>query len=121
MELQITDPRYEFSLYRDGTSDQLTGSIYKVLAPMKQVYNSGEWNSYKIEARGSLLRVWLNNILIQDVDLETLTKPVVKHEGGEALPLAKRPRRGRIGFQDLSNPGEQLLFRNARIAALKGG
>jgi hypothetical protein len=118
MELQITDPRYEYSLYRDGTSDQLTGSIYKALAPIKQVYNPGEWNSYKIDARGSLLKVWLNNILVQDVDLETLTKPIEKHEGGHALPVAKRPRRGRIGFQDLSNPGEQLLFRNARIAVL---
>jgi len=44
MELQITDPRYEYSLYRDGTSDQLTGSIYKALSPIKQVYNAGEWN-----------------------------------------------------------------------------
>ena len=28
-------------------------------------------------------------------------------------------QRGRIGFQDLSNPGEQLLFRNPRIAVLE--
>jgi hypothetical protein len=118
IELQITDPRYEFSLYREGTSDQLTGSIYKALAPIKQVYNAGEWNSYRIDARGSLLKVWLNDVLIQDVDLETLVKPVATHEGGVAVPVAKRPRRGRIGFQDLSNPGEQLLFRNARIAVL---
>ncbi len=118
IELQITDPRYEYSLYRDGTSDQLTGSIYKALAPIKQVYNPGEWNSYKIDARGAQLKVWLNGVLVQDVDLDTLTKPVEKHEGGQAPPVAQRPRRGHIGFQDLSNPGEQLLFRHARIAVL---
>jgi hypothetical protein len=118
MELQITDPRYEYSLYRNGTSDQLTGSIYKAISPIKQVYNPGEWNTYRIDARGSRLKVWLNSILVQDVDLDTVHDAVEKHEGGQALPLSKRPRRGHIGFQDLSNPGEQLLFRNARIAVL---
>ena len=37
---------------------------------------------------------------------------------GSVLPLSKRPRRGHIGFQELSEPGEQLLYRNARIAVL---
>lgn len=118
IELQITDPRYEFSLYREGGSNQLTGAIYKALAPLKQVYNPGEWNSYRIDARGAHLKVWLNDILIQDVDLDRENARIQKDDGGEALPLSKRPRRGRIGFQDLSNPGEQLLFRNARIAVL---
>lgn len=118
MELQITDPRYEFSLYRHAGSDSLTGAIYKALAPLKQVYNPGEWNAYRIELRGSLLQVWLNNILIQDADLDKETTPV-KTEDGEFPSLSRRPRRGRVGFQDLSNPGEQLLFRNARIAVLQ--
>jgi hypothetical protein len=53
-----------------------------------------------------------------DVDLAGENAAIEKHEGGEAPPLSRRPRRGRLGFQDLSNPGEQLLFRNARIAVL---
>jgi hypothetical protein len=114
MELQITDPRYE---YRHAGNDSLTGAIYKALAPLKQVYNPGEWNSYRIELRGRLLKVWLNNILAQDADLDKETTPV-KTEDGEFPSLSQRPRRGRIGFQDLSNPGEQLLFRNPRIAVL---
>jgi hypothetical protein len=118
MELQITDPRYEFSLYRHGGSNQLTGAIYKALPPIKQVYNPGEWNRYRIELRGPAVKVWLNDTLIQDADLDKETTPVKTDEGGEAPPLAARPRRGRIGFQDLSNLGEQLLFRNARIAVL---
>jgi hypothetical protein len=92
MELQITDPRYEFTLYRHAGNDSLTGAIYKTLAP-------------------------LDNILVQDADLDKETMPV-KTEDGEFPSLSRRPRRGRIGFQDLSNPGEQLLFRHPRIAVL---
>jgi hypothetical protein len=121
MELQITDPRYEFSLYRYGGSDQLTGAIYKVLPPIKQVYNAGEWNHYRIDLRGPQLKVWLNGILIQDANLDTVTQKVIPHEDWkeEVQPLSKRPRRGHIGFQELSELGEQLIYRNAKIAELE--
>jgi hypothetical protein len=120
MELQITDPRYEYTLYRYGASDQLTGAIYKVIPPIKQVYNPGEWNHYRIDLRGPQLKVWLNGTLIQDANLDTVTQAVVPHEDWKepVLPLSKRPRRGHIGFQELSELGEQLLYRNARIAEL---
>jgi phosphatidylinositol alpha-mannosyltransferase len=36
----------------------------------------------------------------------------------EAVPGAKRPRRGHLGLQDLSENGEVLLFRNVKIASL---
>ena len=120
MELQITDPRYEFSLYRYGGSDQLTGAIYKVIPPIKQVYNPGEWNHYRIDLRGPQLKVWLNQVLIQDANLDTVTQKVIPHEDWKeaVLPLSQRPRRGHIGFQELSELGEQLVYRNARIAVL---
>jgi Domain of Unknown Function (DUF1080) len=121
MELQITDPRYEYSLYRYGASDQLTGAIYKVIPPIKQVYNPGEWNHYRIDLRGPQLKVWLNDVLIQDANLDTVTQKIVPHEDWKepVLPLSQRPHRGHIGFQELSEPGEQLLYRNARIAVLE--
>jgi hypothetical protein len=72
--------------------------------------------------RGPKVKVWLNRKLVQDVDLDTLTKPAKRHgEGQEILEApsgAARPRRGHIGFQDLSESGETLLFRNVRIAEL---
>jgi len=121
MELQITDPRYEFSLYRYGGSDQLTGAIYKVLPPIKQVYNPGEWNHYRIDLRGPQLKVWLNSVLIQDVNLDTVTQKVIPHEDWKepVQPLSQRPRRGHIGFQELSELGEQLIYRGARIAEIE--
>jgi hypothetical protein len=66
------------------------------------------------------LKVWLNDILIQDANLDTATQKVIPHEDWkeEVLPLSRRPRRGHIGFQELSELGEQLFYRNARIAVL---
>jgi hypothetical protein len=69
---------------------------------------------------GPLLKVWLNEVLIQDANLDTVTQKVIPHKDWkEAVqPLSQRPRRGHIGFQELSELGEQLLYRNARIAVL---
>jgi hypothetical protein len=73
--------------------------------------------------RGPLVKVWLNGKLVQDLDLDRLTRPAKRHGEGQELldakPGAARPRRGHIGFQDLSESGETLLFRNVRIAELE--
>jgi hypothetical protein len=120
LELQITDPNFEYSYFPGATHEQLTGALYFVSAPKELAYLAGEWNHYRIEMRGPKVKVWLNRKLVQDVDLDTLTKPAKRHgEGQEILEApsgAARPRRGHIGFQDLSEAGETLLFRNVRIA-----
>jgi hypothetical protein len=122
LELQITDERYERSLFPNAAEDELTGSLYLVKAPASQAYRPGEWNRYRIDLRGPKVKVWLNDTLIQDVDLDTLTSPARRHGEGTTLlpatPGAQRPRRGHIGFQDLSDSGEVLLFRNVRIAPI---
>jgi hypothetical protein len=122
LEMQITDPRYETRLYPAATGEQLTGALYLVHPPRVQMYLSGDWNEYRIEMRGSKVKATLNGVVIQDVDLDTLTKPAKQHgkeqELIDATPGAQRPRRGHIGFQDLSEDGEQLVFRKPRIAAL---
>jgi hypothetical protein len=122
LELQITDPSYEFSYFPGATSAQLTGALYLVSAAMEQAYLQGEWNHYRIEMRGAQVKVWLNRKLVQDVDLDRLTAPAKRHGQGQELhdapPGAARPRRGHIGFQDLSESGEVLLFRNVQITEL---
>ena len=121
-EMQITDPRYERSFFPDARPEQLTGALYLVQTPEKQMYKADDWNHYRIELRGSKVKAWLNGEQIQDVDLSTLTAPAKKHGEGQELldatPGAKRPLRGHIGFQDLSDDGEVLMFRNVRIAEL---
>jgi hypothetical protein len=122
LELQITDPTFEYSYFPNATNEQLTGALYLVSAAKELAYLPGEWNHYRIEMRGPNVKVWLNRKLVQDVDLDTLTKPAKRHgEGQELLDApsgAARPRRGHIGLQDLSESGETLLFRNVRIAEL---
>lgn len=114
LELQMADYRYN----TNATAAELTGGLYRALAPSKQVYKPTEWNSYHIELRGSRLLVTLNGEKIQDVDLSAYSEPVKRHDNTLASGLKDRPRRGHIGFQDLSRGGGHTMIRNARIKVL---
>ncbi len=117
MELQMVDPRY----YGDAkvTPVELTGSLYKAVAARKQMYKPGEWNRYQITCRRNSVKVSLNDELILDVDLDHQTMPAKRHDGTDAPPLKERPRRGHIGFQELSRGGAHVQIRNARIKVLE--
>ena len=115
IEVQMADARYNDG--RDGP-DKLTGSVYKAVAPRKQVYKPTEWNRYVITARGPRLTVELNGETVQDVNLDDQKAEVQRHDGTPAPPLKDRPRRGRIGFQDLSRGGTPALIRDARVTVL---
>jgi hypothetical protein len=116
MELQMVDPRY----YGDTkvTPAELTGSLYKAVAPRRQLYKPNEWNRYHITCRGSSVKVVLNGELILDVDLDQQIMPTKRHDGTDAPALKDRPRRGHIGFQELSRGGGHVEIRNARIKVL---
>lgn len=123
LELQIADERYARSIFPDVSTAQLTGALYLLCAPTELAYIPGAWNHYRIEMRSSKVKVWLNHKLVQDVDLATLTQPPKKYGESQdlldATPGAQRPLRGHIGFQDICGEGEDLMFRNVRIAELK--
>jgi hypothetical protein len=114
MELQMADVRYN----PEAKESELTGGIYRAIAPRKQVYKPAAWNRYEVTLKGSRLRVLLNGELIQDVDLSHEDKVVKRHDGSDAPPVKNRPKRGHIGFQDLSRGGERVQIRNARIKVL---
>ncbi len=114
MELQMADYRYNTS----AKDSELTGGIYRAIAPRKQVYKPTEWNSYLIVLAGSHLHVVLNGELIQDLDLNDQTQAVKRHDNSSAPPVKDRPRRGHIGFQELSRGGSHVQIRNARIKVL---
>jgi len=114
LELQMADLRYN----PDAAASELTGGFYRAAAPSKQVYRPEEWNSMRVELRGSRAMVVLNEETIQDIDLDTFTDPVKRHDGTEAPPLRDRPRRGRIGFQELSRDGGHVMIRKARLREL---
>jgi hypothetical protein len=114
LELQMADLRYN----PEAKDSELTGGIYRAVAPGRQVYRPTEWNHYRIVCQGPQVKVHLNNELILDVNLEQQTQTVKRHDGNDAPPLRDRPRKGRIGFQELSRDGAHVQIRNARIKVL---
>lgn len=111
MELQLVDPRFYGSNYIAQPSE-LTGALYKALPPSEQVLRPLDWNTCKVTCAGPNLTVVLNGRTVIDTDL---SRQQVSLPGG--LPLAQRPRRGHIGFQEISRGGGFVEIRNARIQA----
>ncbi len=80
------------------------GAVFPLAAPLKvNVRNKGEWNSMRTAMEWPRLRVWINDELVQDLDVESV--PDLKY----------RLRRGYIGLESLSYP---IRFRNLRIKEL---
>lgn len=111
MELQMADFRYN----PEAKPSELTGGLYRAVEPRKQVYRPTEWNHYAISLRGDRLEARLNGTLIHDLDLSGQTQPVKRHDGKEAPPIRDRPRRGHLGFQELSRDGAHVMIRNAFV------
>ena len=117
LELQMVDPRY-YPEEMKVSEAELTGSLYKAVAPKVQAFKAGEWNHYKISCHGAQMTVVLNGQEILSVDLNKQTSGVKRHDGTGATALKERPRKGHIGFQELSRGGGRVEIRNARIKVL---
>ncbi|HLV00891.1 MAG TPA: DUF1080 domain-containing protein, partial [Acidobacteriota bacterium] len=95
-----------FHQQEDTPMSNSMGSIFPVIAPRQvEVRNRGQWNQMRILSDWPSLRVWVNDVLVQDINMET--HPELKH----------RLRSGFIGLSTLNYP---LRFRNLRIQELKG-
>ena len=115
IELQMADVRYN----PQAKDSELTGGLYRAVAPKEQVYRPTEWNRYEITFKGSRLKVVLNGQTIQDVNLDEHQEVVKRHDNSDAPPIKDRPRKGHIGFQELSRGGDHVQIRNARIRELR--
>jgi hypothetical protein len=115
LELQMADFRYNTS----AKPSELTGGLYRAVAPVKQVYKPEQWNKYHIILKGSKIKVTLNETVILDIDLKDYGDTVPRHDGSPAPALKDRPRRGHIGFQELSRGDDRVQIRNAQIKVLK--
>jgi len=114
MELQMADYRYNTS----AKDSELTGGIYRAIAPLKQVYKPTKWNSYVASLKGSHLHVTLNGVVIHDLDLNEQDQVVLRHNGQPCPAVKDRPRKGHIGFQELSRGDVHVKICNARIKVL---
>lgn len=118
LELQMVDPRY-YPPDMKVPNSELTGSLYRAVAPKEQRFKPTEWNSYEVTCKGSRVKVVLNGAQILDVNLDDEIKGVKRHDDSPAPPLKDRPHKGHIGFQELSRGGGQVMIRNARIKELR--
>jgi len=115
LELQVADLRYN----EKAKDSELTGGLYRAAAPSKQVYKPTEWNTIRVELKGSKFKATINGELVQDIDLDKFDQTVKRHDGTDAPPLKDRPKKGHIGFQHLSRDNEPVLIRNVKIKELK--
>jgi len=115
IELQMADFRYN----TQAKDSELTGGFYRAVAPRKQIYKPTEWNKYHVTCQGSRIKVELNGELIQDMNMDEQLEKVKRHDGSDAPPIKDRPRKGHIGFQELSRGAEHVMIRNARIKVLE--
>jgi hypothetical protein len=114
IEVQMVDLRYN----PEAKDSELTGGLYRAVAPRKQAYKPEKWNKYEVVLRGPRMRIKLNSELIHDLDLTTQAQPVKRHDGSDAPSIKLRPRRGHIGFQNLSRGEQDVQIRNVRLKAL---
>jgi len=115
MELQIVDPRYYGG---KGEDFQLCGSIYRAIPPKKSAFKPEDWNKYEITCQGPHVKVLLNGETIQDFNLDEQTKVLHRDNPNvTSFPLKDRPRRGHIGFQELSKSGH-VQIRNVTLRVL---
>ena len=109
MEIQILDD-VNYTGLRDA---QHTGSIYDVVPPteagLKANKAFGEWNTYKITAKGRQITVVLNGVKATDANLDDYVK-----EHGKKHPGISREK-GHLGLQ--SHDG-RVEFRNLYVKEL---
>lgn len=115
LEVQMVDPRF-YGTNHTAQPWELTGALFKAVPPTVDAYKPLDWNHYTIECRGSTVSVTLNGKKVIDIDLARATETPARGK-----PLAERPRRGRIGFQEVSRGDGRVEIRNARIQVLNAG
>jgi hypothetical protein len=111
MEIQILDdPWYvDEKNYKGLKPTQRCGALYGVVPPAKEALRpAGQWNAFRIVARGGHLTVELNGTTVVDTNLADHQAAVKEHAG------LLRPR-GHIGLQ--SHDG-RVEFRRLSIKRL---
>jgi len=102
LEVQIDERGVDPEAGRMDSPLHRTGALYRLAPASKRASHPvGEWNRFRIEARGRAVRVWLNGVEVCALD---------------ELP-ADHPREGRIGLQN-HHAGSRVQFRAPRVLAL---
>jgi hypothetical protein len=89
-----------------GSTDRDPGAFHGLLAPTKNTQKpAGEWNHMTITAQGPTIAVTLNGADVSRIDVDEWTvpgrRPDGSHHGLDDVAVARLPRNGYLGFQDL--------------------
>ena len=109
-EIQIVDENSE--LYKAKmTEDRRMGAHYSVAAPINKPppLRPGEWQTFRLRCVGSSLKVWIDEVLVQDADMAKYPEAVKKEHSGLTRPS------GRIGLQ---SKGMVIRFRNLQVVEI---
>jgi hypothetical protein len=113
LELQIMGATYRGNA--KVPDNEKTGGIYQLFDPKDlTAFKPNDWNRYHLTLKGPKLTVKLNETLVQDVNLDEH-----KFTPQRGKPPAERPRKGHIGFQELSRGNTTVQIRSARLRVLE--
>jgi hypothetical protein len=108
LEVQFVDA--DAPAHKDLTPNQKTGSVYGEIEAKPADRPAGEWNKFEITIKGRRLAVVINGEKVLDADLAEHTE-----DRPRGKPLAERPLKGRIGFQNIHGTAS---YRNLSIKRL---
>lgn len=118
-EIQLLDDQ---GVQREGVTPEpkkSNAALYDCQAPTPHLPRAnGQWNRLRLTCRGSLVKVEMNNQIVNEIDLQLWDQAGKNPDGTSnkfTKPLNARPKSGRIGFQ---NHGKQVWFRNIQVAVL---
>ena len=115
MEIQILDDAWylDEKNYKGLKPTQRTGSIYGVVPPSKDALKpAGEWNTFRIVAKGRQITVELNGTKVVDANLDDHKDKAKEHSGISrqgARRVAEPRRAGRVSehLRQAAVAGEQ--------------
>ena len=111
IEIQVNNPSEKL-----GTHS--LGAFYDLVAPTSNPAKKGEWMRMVITAKDNLLKLELNGVTINQMDLNRWTEPGKNPDGTKnkyKVALKDFKREGHIGFQD---HGADVRYRNVKIRVL---
>lgn len=114
MEIQMCDPRYYTESGYGYNPGELTGCIYEALLPRVNMFFPEKWNKYQITCQGDNIWIVLNGETVVKTNLAAQTRKLDR-----GTPLSERPRRGHLGFQELSRGGDHVVIRNIKMTELE--
>ena len=98
-----------------------SGSIYDLLAAKPGVFKGfGKWNTTHVIAKGKSIKVYMNDVMVADLDLDSdkYKKLFAESKFAKNKKIAPKYAKGLKGPIGLQDHRSQMWFRNVKIREL---